>query len=78
MEFFRLQVHLQMQLAQFRRRGRADRRDARAADVAQILEPLEEHLEKGRHAVCAGEDEPVVGIQFQQAVNDRVAARSDA
>ena len=33
-------VHLQMQLRQLRCRGRADGRDAHAADVAQILELL--------------------------------------
>ncbi len=66
-ELLRRQIHLQMQLAQFRRRGRADRRDARAAEVAQVLKAFEENVEKRRHAVRAREHQPVVGIQFQQA-----------
>ena len=73
--FVRRQIHLQMQFAQFRRRGRADRRDAHAADVAHVLEPPEKDVEKRRHAVRAREHQPVVGIQFQQRIHDGVGLR---
>ena len=46
--FVRRQIHLQMQFPQFGRRGRADRGDPRAADVAQVLESFEK---KSKNAV---------------------------
>ena len=61
-----------MQFAQLRRRGRADRGNARAAQIAQVLKALEKKLEKRRHAVRAGEDQPVIGIQLQQRIYDGV------
>ena len=46
-KFLGHQIHLEMQFAQFGGGGRADGGDAHAADVAQVLEDLEEKFKKG-------------------------------
>ena len=72
--FLRHQVHLQMQLAQLRRRARSDGGNAHAADVAQVLERLEKVFKERRDAVGAGEHEPVVGIQFEHRIQQVLPA----
>ena len=49
--------------------GGADRGDASAAQVAHVMEMLEEIIEKGGDSIGAGEDEPVVRVQLQQSVH---------
>jgi len=62
-----------MQLAQFRRRGRADRRDAHAADVAQSWNRRKK-MSKNASPRSHREHQPVVGIHPSSACHDGIVS----
>jgi hypothetical protein len=61
-----------MKLLQLHRRGGTDRGDAGAPQVAQIMKLAKEIIEKASDSVGAGEDEPIVRIEFKQGIHDRL------
>src|SRR2546421_8434712 len=69
-----------MQFLEFVGGGRANGGNARAAEVAHIMELPEEVLEKAGDTVWAGEDQPVIRIQFEQGIHEvlLVLGRFDA
>ena len=59
-----------MQFLQLVRGRRPDRGNAGSPNIAHVMKSPKEILEEGRDTVRAGENEPIVGVQFQHRVHE--------
>ncbi len=69
--FLAHQVDLQVQRLDGRARGRADGADARAQIARRSRRGAVQALDEEAHAVGAGEDQPVVAVQFRDGAVER-------